>query len=153
PFTIPPPQDLVGSAKKVKSAALRTWPLFKELGRRDPASEAVVGRKIGTAIARGKTQAPQGTAGAARAKFPFPIPPLEDLILSAKEVEPSALRTRRLLEELARRDPALEPSSLDAFIRATFLKVQRCWEERDYRPVRDLLAPCLLAEHEELLQA
>jgi hypothetical protein len=153
PFPVPPLQDLIGSAKKVESAALRTWPLFKDLGGRDPASDTVVGWKIGTAIGRGKIQAPQGTAGAARADFLFPIPPLEDLILSAKEVEPTALRTRRLLEELARRDPALEPSSLDAFIRATFLKVQRCWEKRDYRPVRDLLVPSLLAEHEEKLQA
>jgi predicted lipid-binding transport protein (Tim44 family) len=101
---------------------------------------------------RGKTWAPGATPGGA-CKFSFPIPPLEDLILSAKEVESTALRTRHLLEELARRDPALDPSSLDAFIRATFLKVQRCWEERDYRPVRDLLMPSLLAEHEEKLQA
>jgi predicted lipid-binding transport protein (Tim44 family) len=138
---------------------------------------AVICWKIGTAIGRGKTpapqstpgsagadwrppsahvrqsEAPQGTPGASRAKFPFPIPSLEDLILSAKEVEPTALRTRRLLEELARRDPALDPSSLDAFIRGTFLNVQRCWEERDYRPVRDLLVPSLLAEHDKLLQA
>src|SRR5262249_36873174 len=133
--------------------ALRTWPPFKELGRRDPALDAVVGWKMGTTIGRRKTPPPGGTPGAAPAKFPFPIPQLEDLILSAKEVEPTALRTRRLLEELARRHPALEPSSLDAFIRATFLKVQRCWEKRDYRPVRDLLVPSLLAEHEELLQA
>jgi Leucine-rich repeat (LRR) protein len=114
---------------------------------------AAVGWKIGMAIGRGKTRAPPGTPGAAPADFAFPIPPLEDLILSAKEVEADALQTWRLLEELARRDPAFDPSSLDAFIRATFLRVQRCWEERDYGPVRDLLVPSLLAEHEGLLQA
>jgi hypothetical protein len=114
---------------------------------------AVVGWKIGMAIGRGRTRAPRGTPGAAPADLPFPIPPLENLILSAEEVEAEALQTRRLLEELARRDPAFDPSSLDGFIRATFLRVQRCWEERDYGPVRDLLVPSLLAEHEGLLQA
>jgi hypothetical protein len=83
----------------------------------------------------------------------FPVPPLEDLILSAEEVEEKALSTLWLLDELAQRNPLFNPSSLEAFIKATFLQVQQCWEKRDYGPVRDLLAPSLLAEHEELLQA
>jgi predicted lipid-binding transport protein (Tim44 family) len=82
----------------------------------------------------------------------LPVPPLEDLILSAEEVEEKALSTLWLLDELAQRDPVFDPSSLEAFITATFLQMQRCWEERDYGPVHDLLAPSLLAEHEALLQ-
>ena len=78
---------------------------------------------------------------------------MEDLILSAEEVAEKARSTLRSLEELAQRDPVFDPSSLEAFITATFLQVQQCWEKRDYGPVRDLLAPSLLAEHEELLQA
>jgi predicted lipid-binding transport protein (Tim44 family) len=100
-----------------------------------------------------KPRAPAVTPGAGQAALSFPVPAPEELMLSAKEVEPVASRTRRLLEELARRDPAFEPSSLEAFIRASFLKVHRCWAERDYRPVRDLLVPSLLAEYAEQLQA
>jgi hypothetical protein len=107
----------------------------------------------GVTSSSGKPRAPAVAPGAAQAAFSFPVPPLEELILSAKEVEPAASRTWRSLEELAQRDPAFEPSSLDAFIRASFLKVQRCREERDYRPVCDLLMRSILAEHEEQLQA
>jgi predicted lipid-binding transport protein (Tim44 family) len=78
---------------------------------------------------------------------------LEDLILSAEEVAEKAHSTRCALDELAQRDPVFDPSSLEAFITATFLQVQQCWEKRDYGPVRDLLAPALLAELEDLVQA
>ena len=137
----------------------------------------VVGWKLGQAIGRGRARAPReaapaapagftfdvngygvteaggNTSPAAAAGFTFPVPPLEDLILSAEEVEEEDFKTRCLLDELAQRDPVLNPASLEAFITATFLQVQECWEQRDYGPVRDLLAPSLLAEHEELLQA
>src|SRR5262249_32779922 len=89
--------------------------------------------------------APAGTAS--------PVPPLEDLILSAKEVEEKALKTRSLLEVLARRDPAFSPRDLEASVTATFLQTQRGWEQRDYGPVRDRLMPSLLEEHEALLRA
>jgi predicted lipid-binding transport protein (Tim44 family) len=112
-----------------------------------------VGWKLGQALGGGRSEAPRSAAPAAPTGFTFPAPPLEDLILSAEEVADEAFKTRSLLDELAQRDPVFNPSSLEAFIKATFVQIQQCWEKRDYGPVRDLLAPSLLAEHEELLQA
>jgi hypothetical protein len=144
-FPITPVEDLILSTAKTRAPA-------GTHGAGRPKFSFPIRPLKDVILSRWETAAPGDTAGAARADLLFPIPSLEDLILSAKEVEPTALRTRCQLEELARHDPALEPSYLDAFIRETFLKVQRCWEKRDYRPVRELLGLSLLAEHEEQLQ-
>jgi predicted lipid-binding transport protein (Tim44 family) len=82
----------------------------------------------------------------------WPVPPLEDLILSPAEVQPKAEETTRLLGELARSDPAFDPGPLAVSFAHTFTLVQRCWQDRDYRPMRDLLVPALLARLEEQLQ-
>jgi predicted lipid-binding transport protein (Tim44 family) len=82
-----------------------------------------------------------------------PVPPLEDLILSPAEVQEKAGETTRLLGELARSDPAFDPGRLAVSFSHTFTQVQRCWQERDYRPIRDLLMPALREHHEQLLRA
>jgi predicted lipid-binding transport protein (Tim44 family) len=79
------------------------------------------------------------------------VPP-RDLILDRAEVSAKAQKTTCLLEVLARRDGALNPEALRAFITDTFLRVQRCWAARDYGPLRELLGPRLLAKHEGLLR-
>jgi hypothetical protein len=76
---------------------------------------------------------------------------LRDLILNPFAVEAKASQTTRLMEFLAHHDPRLNPRSLRALVLDTFSRVQRCWEARDYGPVRDLLGPDLLARHEGLL--
>jgi predicted lipid-binding transport protein (Tim44 family) len=80
-------------------------------------------------------------------------PPLKDLILQPAEVEEKARRTTQVLEALARRDTAFDPSLLREFVTETFVKVQKCWEAQDYGPVSTLLGPQILAKHQELLQA
>jgi predicted lipid-binding transport protein (Tim44 family) len=145
-FPLPPLEGVVSSSEKPRAPAVTPGAARATFSFPLPPLQGVMSSS-------GKPRAPAVTPGAARAAFSFPVPAPEELMLSVKEVEPVASRTRRLLEELARRDPAFEPSFLEAFIRASFLKVQRCWEERDYRPVRDLLVPSLLAEYEEQLQA
>jgi hypothetical protein len=57
-----------------------------------------------------------------------------------------------LLEFQAHHDGRLDPVSLRALVSDTFSLVQQCWVARDYGPVRDLLCPDILAEHEELLR-
>jgi predicted lipid-binding transport protein (Tim44 family) len=79
-------------------------------------------------------------------------PEHRDLILTPLEVAAKAAQTTRLMEFLAHSDPLLEPACLRALATATFCQVQQCWEARDYGPVRDLLGPRVLAEHEELLR-
>ncbi len=75
-----------------------------------------------------------------------------DLILNPIEVAAKAGQTTRLLEFLARRDPRLDPGQLRALVTKVFCLVQQCWEARDYSPVRDLLCPGILANHEGLLR-
>jgi predicted lipid-binding transport protein (Tim44 family) len=119
---------------------------------------AVVGWKLGEWLGRAKSSASSsgqtlnglGSLGQSAAT---PPPPLEDLILRPDEVEEKARKTTRLLDALAQRDAAFNPLALRAFISATFTRVQQCWEARDYGPVRELLGPTLLAQHEELLKA
>jgi hypothetical protein len=108
---------------------------------------AVLGWALGEALGGRKT--PPGS----HVRPPPCVPPLEDLILQPDEVEEKARATTRLLKALAQCDAAFDPSGLRAFITATFTRVQQCWEARDYGPVRALLSPSILAEHEELLRA
>jgi hypothetical protein len=81
------------------------------------------------------------------------VSPPADLILRPEEVEDKARKTTRLLEALANHDAAFSPAELRAYITATFTRVQQCWEARDYSPVRGLLGPSILAQHEELVRA
>jgi hypothetical protein len=79
-------------------------------------------------------------------------PPIQDLILQPAEVAAKAEQTRRLMEYLARTDPALDPNALRSWIATTFARVQKAWEDRDYGPVKDQLMPAILAKHESLLR-
>jgi hypothetical protein len=108
---------------------------------------AVFGWHLGEALG-GKKALPRSPV-----RLPPSVPPLEDLILQPDEVAEKAGKTTRLLEALAQRDTAFDPAELRKFITVTFLGVQRCWEARDYGPVRSLLGPAILAQHEELLRA
>jgi predicted lipid-binding transport protein (Tim44 family) len=111
---------------------------------------AVIGWKIGQALGRrGQPASPN----AGQPMSPINIPPLEDLIIRPDEVEEKVRKTTRLLEALAQNAAAFKPSELRAFITATFTRVQQCWEARDYGPVKKLLGPTILAQHEELLRA
>ena len=71
----------------------------------------------------------------------------------ADVVAPRAESTRRLLEELARREALFEPKALYRWVYESFLFVQRCWQKGDYEPLGDLLLPAIRAEHEQQLRA
>jgi len=62
-------------------------------------------------------------------------------------IERKAGKTRKLLEFLARQDPAMAPDRLAEAARSTFVKLQECWEARSYEPMKPLLVPDLYAEH------
>jgi predicted lipid-binding transport protein (Tim44 family) len=109
---------------------------------------AVIGWNIGQKLGGAK---PDTLSGGSQATLPPSVPPLEDLILQPDEVADKAHKTTRLLEALARQDAAFNVSALCGFVSATFLRVQQCWEARDYAPVRDLLGPSILAKHVGLL--
>jgi predicted lipid-binding transport protein (Tim44 family) len=75
----------------------------------------------------------------------------DDLILSADEVADKADRTARLLQWVGQRDPMLTPEFLRTWVTKVFHVVQRSWQDRNYEPLHDLLAPELAAKHQGLL--
>jgi len=56
-------------------------------------------------------------------------------------------KTQRLLEFIAKQDPAFKPEELRRVAQATFCKLQQCWQERQYDPMKPLLMPGLYNAH------
>ena len=73
----------------------------------------------------------------------------EDLnyVYSRSAIEPKAAKTLKLLQFLARVDQTMDPAKLADLTKATFLKLQECWQARQYEPMKPLLMPDLYAEH------
>ena len=61
-------------------------------------------------------------------------------------------KTRKLLEFIAKNDPAFAPELLESTARSTFVLLQKCWQARDYAPMKPLLMPDLYAEHLSQIQ-
>jgi predicted lipid-binding transport protein (Tim44 family) len=76
-----------------------------------------------------------------------------DFSYSRAQIAQKAGKTEKLLEFLGKVDPAMKPAELRVFARSTFLKLQQCWEARDYEPMRPLLMPDLWREHAAQLLA
>jgi len=74
---------------------------------------------------------------------------LEDLdfVYSPAQVSGKSGKTIKLLEFLARQDPSMSPGALQEQARATFLKLQECWQAREYGPMKPLMMSDLHADH------
>jgi len=70
-----------------------------------------------------------------------------DFVYAPGRIAPKAGQTRKLLEFLARQDAAMQPEKLEAAARATFLKLQACWQARDYGPMAPLMMRDLFLNH------
>jgi predicted lipid-binding transport protein (Tim44 family) len=70
-----------------------------------------------------------------------------DYVYSPSKVARKADKTLKLLQFLARQDQAMAPDALRAQATATFLKLQQCWQAREYAPMQALLMPDLYANH------
>ena len=70
-----------------------------------------------------------------------------DYVYSRSDIERKADKTRKLLEFLARVDQTMAPDKLEAQAKSTFLELQKCWQARQYDPMKPLLMPDLYAEH------
>jgi predicted lipid-binding transport protein (Tim44 family) len=70
-----------------------------------------------------------------------------DFIYASGSVTPKAGQTHKLLEFLARQDPAMQPEKLETVTRATFLKLQECWQAREYGPMQPLMMRDLYLNH------
>jgi len=58
-----------------------------------------------------------------------------------------AEETERMLAGLAAADPSVEPNRLKQRVSEVFLKLQSCWEARDYEPMRGLMTGHLHLVH------
>ena len=70
-----------------------------------------------------------------------------DFVYASGQVAPKADQTRKLLAFLARQDAAMQPEKLEAAARATFLKLQECWQAREYGPMQPLMMRDLYLNH------
>ncbi|MGD0651074.1 MAG: TIM44-like domain-containing protein, partial [Verrucomicrobiia bacterium] len=70
-----------------------------------------------------------------------------DFCYSRGAIEPKANKTRKLLEFIARVDPEFTAETLEQKTTLVFVKLQGCWQARDYGPMQPLLMPDLYAQH------
>jgi predicted lipid-binding transport protein (Tim44 family) len=70
-----------------------------------------------------------------------------DFVYAPAQSAGKAGQTRKLLEFLAQQDVAMQPEKLEATARATFLKLQECWQARDYGPMQSLMMRDLYLNH------
>jgi len=71
-----------------------------------------------------------------------------DFVYSRKQISRKAEKTEKLLTFISRQDQAFSPEALRALAQSTFLKLQECWQARDYTPVEALLMPALFAQQQ-----
>ncbi len=70
-----------------------------------------------------------------------------DYIYKPAAVESKAAKTRKLLEFISKVDATFNEQALVQLATDTFMKLQQCWQARDYGPMQPLLMPDLYAEH------
>ena len=75
-----------------------------------------------------------------------------DFVYRPASVKSKAAKTRKLLEFIAKVDPAFQETALQEVATGTFVKLQKCWQSREYEPMQPLLMPDLYAEHCAQLQ-
>jgi predicted lipid-binding transport protein (Tim44 family) len=75
-----------------------------------------------------------------------------DFSYSRSAIANKADKTRKLLEFIAKNDPKFAPDLLEGTARSTFVLLQKCWQARDYDPMKPLLMPDLYAEHRGQIQ-
>ena len=71
-----------------------------------------------------------------------------DQVFARAQIEPKAAKTAKLLGFIAQQDQTMKVQSLQEVAKATFLKLQECWQARDdYSPMQPLLMPDLYQTH------
>ena len=70
-----------------------------------------------------------------------------DFVYSPSQIAGKADKTLKLLQFLSRQDQSMAPDILREQVKATFLKLQECWQTRDYGPMKPLMMSDLYADH------
>jgi predicted lipid-binding transport protein (Tim44 family) len=75
-----------------------------------------------------------------------------DFVYNRKAIAPKAAKTEKLLSFLSRQDTTVSPETLRKLVETTFLKLQQCWEKREYASMEPLLMKGLYYQHMAQLQ-
>jgi predicted lipid-binding transport protein (Tim44 family)/uncharacterized membrane protein YgcG len=75
-----------------------------------------------------------------------------DFVYSQNAVKQKIAKTGKLLEFIAKVNPSFKEETLRQQATSTFVKLQECWEARDYAPMQALLMSDLYVEHCAQLQ-
>ncbi len=70
-----------------------------------------------------------------------------DFLFNRRAIEKKSGRSVKILEFLARQDASADPAALGTRVREVFLKLQKCWQAREYGPMEPLMIPFLYKEH------
>lgn len=70
-----------------------------------------------------------------------------DFVFSRPQIEAKSLKTERLVEFIAKQDPSFNTESLKNRAQEVFLKLQECWQEQSYEPMKLLLLEDLFEDH------
>jgi len=70
-----------------------------------------------------------------------------DQIFSRREIEQKGGRTLKLVRFIAQQDPSFSEEKLAGQVRSTFLLLQKCWQAREYGPMRPLMMADLFRDH------
>jgi predicted lipid-binding transport protein (Tim44 family) len=71
-----------------------------------------------------------------------------DFVYDRRQIARKAEKTEKLLAFISRQDSALLPEALRNLAQSTFVKLQECWQARDYNPVKALMMPALFAQQQ-----
>ena len=71
-----------------------------------------------------------------------------DFVYDRKEIARKAEKTEKLLSFISQQDSTLLPEALKNLAGSTFLKLQECWQARDYTPMKPLLMSALFTQHQ-----
>jgi predicted lipid-binding transport protein (Tim44 family)/sortase (surface protein transpeptidase) len=70
-----------------------------------------------------------------------------DFVFSRSAIEKKSGKTLKLLEFLSRQDATVNPDTLRQLAQTTFLKLQECWQARDYESMKPLMMPDIYKNH------
>ncbi|HEX9909867.1 MAG TPA: TIM44-like domain-containing protein, partial [Desulfatiglandales bacterium] len=71
-----------------------------------------------------------------------------DFVYDRKKIARKAEKTEKLLSFISQQDSTFSPEALRNLAQSTFLKLQECWQARDYTPMKPLLMPALFTQHQ-----
>lgn len=70
-----------------------------------------------------------------------------DYVYPRAAIDRKASKTTKLLAFIAQTDHTMNPDALLYVTRTTFLKLQECWQARNYDPMKTLMMPDLYGQH------